>query len=248
MARICELERGGRGYGGESLFIPESSYSHKALLLKFKSFLAFEVVECVDVLFNAIEVTGKCTFVIKGLTPPYALMIGFFSTVVVYCGSGPIWYRGVVVQSDWCRENWFLNLLYVNNYIDNQRLCMLQSWYLSADIHLFLLAPVLVYPLWRCRKIGILLTVIALIISIILPAATIYFNKYVGLASSLIRPPCLLPGALSAERGWTGLPPPITPHHTPPWAVPSHSHRHYKQHTIQQNINYRPLQSLGVAY
>nr|CAD7397973.1 unnamed protein product [Timema poppensis] len=56
------------------------------------------------------------------LTPPYALMIGFFSTVVVYCGSGPIWYRGVVVQSDWCRENWFLNLLYVNNYIDNQRL------------------------------------------------------------------------------------------------------------------------------
>nr|CAD7439035.1 unnamed protein product [Timema bartmani] len=121
------------------------------------------------------------------LTPPYALMIGFFSTVVVYCGSGPIWYRGVVVQSDWCRENWFLNLLYVNNYIDNQRLCMLQSWYLSADIHLFLLAPVLIYPLWRCRKIGILLTVIALIISIILPAATIYFNKYVGLASSLIR-------------------------------------------------------------
>nr|CAD7198583.1 unnamed protein product [Timema douglasi] len=120
------------------------------------------------------------------LTPPYALMIGFFSTVVVYCGSGPIWYRGVVVQSDWCRENWFLNLLYVNNYIDNQRLCMLQSWYLSADIHLFLLAPVLVYPLWRCRKFGILLTVIALIISIILPAATIYFNKYVGLASSLI--------------------------------------------------------------
>ena len=32
--------------------------------------------------------------------------------------------------------------------------CMFQSWYLSVDTQLFVLAPAVVYPLWKWRKVG----------------------------------------------------------------------------------------------
>lgn len=33
--------------------------------------------------------------------------------------------------------------------------CMFQSWYLAADTQLFVLAPLVVYPLWRWRRCGL---------------------------------------------------------------------------------------------
>lgn len=46
---------------------------------------------------------------------------------------------------------------------------MFQSWYLAADTQLFVLAPLVLYPLWRWRKWGISLLVSLIIISIIVP-------------------------------------------------------------------------------
>ena len=31
---------------------------------------------------------------------------------------------------------------------------MFQSWYLAADYHLFIIAPLIIYPLWKFTKIG----------------------------------------------------------------------------------------------
>nr|CAD7256179.1 unnamed protein product [Timema shepardi] len=114
------------------------------------------------------------------LTPAYAAMIAVFATVYVYLGSGPGWHNGVEHQSEMCRENWLWNILYVNNYVDSNRKCMLQTWYLSADMHLFLFAPLLVYPLWKWPKLGKVVMVTAISVSVTIPLATIYIYNYPG--------------------------------------------------------------------
>ena len=55
-------------------------------------------------------------FVEVRLTPVYAIIVGFMATLVVYIGSGPYW-PVVEFNSQSCRWNWWINLLYINNYI-----------------------------------------------------------------------------------------------------------------------------------
>lgn len=56
------------------------------------------------------------------LTPAYAMMIGFYATLFYKVSSGPHWDQWVGANRDYCRENWWLNLLYLNNYIHLPRI------------------------------------------------------------------------------------------------------------------------------
>lgn len=42
--------------------------------------------------------------------------IGVIATIVVHTGNGPMWYW-VEAQTQICKENWWTNLLYVNNLV-----------------------------------------------------------------------------------------------------------------------------------
>ncbi|XP_068083091.1 nose resistant to fluoxetine protein 6 [Anabrus simplex] len=114
------------------------------------------------------------------LSPAYFIMVGFYATLLMYVGSGPAWNETTGVNTLYCQENWIFNLLYVNNYFNVERICMLQSWYLSADMQLFLLAPLVLYPLWRWPTAGKLLTASLLILSVVLPMATIIIRQCPG--------------------------------------------------------------------
>lgn len=46
---------------------------------------------------------------------------------------------------------------------------MFQSWYLAADTQLFVLAPLVVYPLWRWRRLGLVSLVVMSVISVLVP-------------------------------------------------------------------------------
>lgn len=46
---------------------------------------------------------------------------------------------------------------------------MFQSWYLAADTQLFVLAPLIVYPLWRWRRWGLSALVALLTVSVLVP-------------------------------------------------------------------------------
>ena len=52
------------------------------------------------------------------LTPAYAVTIGFYMTIFEKIGSGPRWDNWVHKNKVYCRENWWTNLLYINNYIN----------------------------------------------------------------------------------------------------------------------------------
>ncbi|CAB3360014.1 Hypothetical predicted protein [Cloeon dipterum] len=113
-------------------------------------------------------------FYANRLTPALAVTIAFYATIFPLLGSGPTWFQDVGVQKEVCQENWPLNLLYVNNIIDPDRMCIVQTWYLGADMQLYLLAPLIVYPIWMWPSAGKYIIPVMLALSSLLTAYIIF--------------------------------------------------------------------------
>ncbi|KAJ9601023.1 hypothetical protein L9F63_000861, partial [Diploptera punctata] len=103
------------------------------------------------------------------LTPPYAFVIFFYSTLMYRTGSGPLWDSLVGLNKQLCVDNWWINILYINNYIHVDRMCLNQTWYLAVDMQLYCLSPLLLYPLVKWPRIGKVLIGIVLAASILSP-------------------------------------------------------------------------------
>lgn len=87
------------------------------------------------------------------LTPAFAALILFSVSLIRYIGSGPIWpevTNYVLVRN--CEKYWWSALLYVQNYVNPNEMCLGHSWYLSVDMQLFILSPIILYPLWKWGK------------------------------------------------------------------------------------------------
>ncbi|XP_017303765.1 uncharacterized protein LOC103519645, partial [Diaphorina citri] len=93
------------------------------------------------------------------------------------CYTAPIEVSTIVRESNRCLKNWWTNFLYINNFVDPENMCLLQSWYLTADFQMFLFSiPVLYFiiqnPPWRVPVLGGVLAV-----SVALPSLIIYQNE-----------------------------------------------------------------------
>ncbi|XP_073954157.1 nose resistant to fluoxetine protein 6-like [Choristoneura fumiferana] len=109
------------------------------------------------------------------LTPVYAVIIAFISTWLRHLSSGPLWKPVVNTEVLDCRRDWWLHLLYIDNYVDLSQ-CMPQSWYISGDMQLSIIGMAIFCLCQgpRSRKIAI---TIAFVIGLITPAAHTFFQN-----------------------------------------------------------------------
>ncbi|XP_046631188.1 nose resistant to fluoxetine protein 6-like isoform X2 [Daphnia pulicaria] len=113
------------------------------------------------------------------LTPVYAALVAFISTLYPYVGTGPDW-NFVVQKSKALRKSWWANLMYINNFVKpvrnwgtNPEMPSLETWYLACDMQMFLISPLFIYPIWRWKRAGIIWT--ALNFLVMLGISTIVF-------------------------------------------------------------------------
>lgn len=66
------------------------------------------------------------------LTPAYLAIIGFYMTWFPSMGSGPLWQQRIEREQERCQSSWWTNILYINNYINSDKL-------VSIYLHFFLL-------------------------------------------------------------------------------------------------------------
>lgn len=112
--------------------------------------------------------------------PTYITVIVIFAFVLPYMGDGPLWKLIVYPEAEFCRKNWWTNLLFINNYVHSNEMCMLHSWYLACDMHFFIIGIFLTYIIWRWNKAGVCIYGVIFAVSIYLPAKSIYDNKQWG--------------------------------------------------------------------
>jgi len=107
------------------------------------------------------------------LTPAFAIAMLLLSTLLAHMAWGPQW-DGMVNQRNHCGEAWWSNLLYINNFVNMDNLCLGETWYLACDFQFYILGPLIVYPIWRFRLGGIAWILLCLVISCVIPGTITY--------------------------------------------------------------------------
>ncbi len=74
-----------------------------------------------------------------------------------HLGSGPLWPPEMLLRVGRCAANGWANLLYANNIFHvhaahERKPCLGHTWYLAADMQLFLFSPLAIIPLYRNGK------------------------------------------------------------------------------------------------
>ncbi|XP_058832868.1 nose resistant to fluoxetine protein 6-like [Topomyia yanbarensis] len=116
------------------------------------------------------------------LTPVYALVLLFEATWFVRLQDGPFWRRATETGLTYCRRNWWINLLYLNNYFTLDQPCMQHSWYLACDFQLSIVGVILVTLILRLPKLKLSVLTGALTITFAIPVAVIYLNGFDGVS------------------------------------------------------------------
>ncbi|GBO08847.1 hypothetical protein AVEN_211693-2, partial [Araneus ventricosus] len=73
------------------------------------------------------------------------IVLGFYTTLLCYTGSGPIWPE--YATNPVCKENWWRYLLYINNFELSVKSCMLWCWHLAAEMQVYVLSPIFLLSL-----------------------------------------------------------------------------------------------------
>lgn len=126
------------------------------------------------------------------LTPLLGISILFTVSLLRYLGNGPLWPTIIGAFEQRCENNWMTTLLYIQNYVNPSELvrfsikiqfctllcslkakhaqslmfkmqCLGHSWYLSIDMQLFLIAPIIIYLIfWFKKKAIVILSIFVL--------------------------------------------------------------------------------------
>ena len=94
------------------------------------------------------------------LTMVYAFLLFFWWTLTVHLGNGPTWRAAAGEGSDLqqnCEKYWWTNFLYINNLYPWSLAdeCMGWTWYLSNDMQFYILAPLIIIPLYFFFPVGL---------------------------------------------------------------------------------------------
>lgn len=83
------------------------------------------------------------------ITPAYAITIGI-AILFPMIGYGPLWAETTDAIARPCYEQWWANLLYVNNFVTkNREMCLMHSWFLSNDFQFHIIAMILIWILLK---------------------------------------------------------------------------------------------------
>lgn len=103
------------------------------------------------------------------LLPSYIMVILLTSGIYYYSINGPDWMTSNEYETT-CKQNLWTGFLFLNNFVRDTENCPALSWYLATDMQLHLIAPFIIYPLFRNPRVGLSLLVTTLLIFSTIPA------------------------------------------------------------------------------
>lgn len=63
-------------------------------------------------------------FSVFRVAPVYMLLVAFYAFVFSHLGDGPLWTERIGKEEARCHQNWWTNLLFINNYVhSNWQVC-----------------------------------------------------------------------------------------------------------------------------
>jgi len=93
------------------------------------------------------------------MMPLMMSIIGLSATLLRHLGDqqSAQWNESTMMFDQWCRKNWWVNAMFLHNFINRENMCLSHSWYSAVDLQLFLLGQVLLLALSKSRRLGLTL-------------------------------------------------------------------------------------------
>ncbi|XP_063832788.1 O-acyltransferase like protein-like [Ostrinia nubilalis] len=86
------------------------------------------------------------------MLPIYLLLNGFTATWWTSFGDGPSWPMIVGDESQICREKFWYQALFLQNWFQNHRICNVQTWIMAVDIQLYIPSLIITILLIKKRR------------------------------------------------------------------------------------------------
>lgn len=84
-------------------------------------------------------------------------------------------------QQENCKNNWWTNLLYINNYYKIESMCIGHSWYLSADFQNAIMGVIVLMLCWKYPKQKAIILFPCIAIAASISGVLTYINKMEGI-------------------------------------------------------------------
>ncbi|CAL1269391.1 unnamed protein product [Larinioides sclopetarius] len=127
--------------------VMQGTFSVDSFFLISGFLLCYLFLEESDKRNGKINLFFLCLHRFLRLTPVYMLLIAFNTLVFKYTGSGPFW--GNDSDAGACKKYWWWNLLYINNFLPMESMCITWTWYLANDMQFFMAGVLILCVLWR---------------------------------------------------------------------------------------------------
>uniref|UniRef100_A0A182PVM8 Acyltransferase 3 domain-containing protein n=1 Tax=Anopheles epiroticus TaxID=199890 RepID=A0A182PVM8_9DIPT len=112
------------------------------------------------------------------LMPVNLLMVGFGTLAYDrFAGAGPLTARQLIVENGFCRSHWWMNLLFISNF-NMQAPCLPDSWYVSADMQLYVLIALILQIIFRYPKKIVTILALAIACSFLGPFLTVLWTDF----------------------------------------------------------------------
>ncbi|XP_031617702.1 nose resistant to fluoxetine protein 6-like [Contarinia nasturtii] len=113
-------------------------------------------------------------------TPVYTFILLFNATFLYKLREGPSWPILADAERLACRNNWWTNLLYINNFVNVREPCMQHAWYLAADFQLVIVGTLIQMIIWKFTKWTKMVFGTTFAISFLIPAIITYRYSFEG--------------------------------------------------------------------
>ncbi|CAB3398861.1 unnamed protein product [Caenorhabditis bovis] len=103
------------------------------------------------------------------LTPPVMLFIGFYTVYMPFL-KGPYmasFGNEYAAEVDNCKQRWWQNLIYINNFGPEMKSCYGITWYLAADTQMYVAAPIVLIAFYYKSIVGLATATVIGIASIV---------------------------------------------------------------------------------
>ncbi|GLV31608.1 drop dead [Carabus blaptoides fortunei] len=102
------------------------------------------------------------------ITPSLVFVLLYYAYIMDIIGEGPLWNTVITPNADLCKDYWWRNLLFIQNIYPFQDMCATHTHQLALDMQLSLVAPILVWLLYRRPLVGVFVTILLHIVSLVL--------------------------------------------------------------------------------
>ncbi|XP_060083287.1 O-acyltransferase like protein-like [Ylistrum balloti] len=96
------------------------------------------------------------------LTPLYVMVLLIYATLTEHLSNGPL-KPFEFAYRQYCKNNWWTNMLYINNLIKRQEQCMGWSWYLANDMQFYTVSLVILLLMALKLSVGIIISVLVML-------------------------------------------------------------------------------------